>query len=253
MTVTRDFLHHLLQREGENVLVRLGLLHAVARGGRALLPRGSKYVAVGVGDGYVLGRQTFDGRRDEMDDGVDLSSRQATHPGCSYQHRCGRLGCVAGEQVLLRDNQVNRRRVYTINSPNGLGEFTFQRSLIINVLAEFAGGQSLLVEERIAGSTVTWNSFCRKIDSGAIHQIVGNQNRGTAAAELIRNTLGVEARGDRRRVGRRQVAVQRGVPGLTRPSGKHERSQNHGCPGQTQHGLLATRETVEGSPHLLRR
>jgi hypothetical protein len=118
------------------------------------------------------------------------------------------------------------------------------------LLLELAGGDRLLVEQRVPGVGARGQALAAHLQPQVVDGLVGDQDRAAAVGELVGDAAGVELVDDRRGVGGGQVGEQRRHGRRRDPAVEDEAAQRQRGDQQADDDLLAEADRGEGAAHL---
>jgi hypothetical protein len=134
---------------------------------------------------------------------------------------------------------VHHRGADPLEGLQRLGQLALERPLVLHLLLELAGGDALLVEQRVPGVGARRQALAAHRQPQVVDRVVGHHDRRAAVGELVGDAGRVELVDDRRRVGRREVGEQRRHRRGGRPPDEEEPAEQQADGQQADDDLLA--------------
>ena len=182
----------------------LGLLLGIEGGrlaGAALGHAGAgEQRAVGVGDRDVRRAETGHAGGDEVDDGLHLTRRQRV-AGLERDEdgRAGRVRVVQRERLVGREGHVDLRAADAADGVDRLLQLALDGLEVVGLLGQLGGRQALLVEQCQADGALGRQAGLGRGQPLLVDVVLRHEDRRPAVLQLVRDVVGRQLLGDRRR------------------------------------------------------
>jgi hypothetical protein len=153
--------------------------------------------AVLVDHGHVARGQFRHRRGHQVHDGGYLRLVQRAARLQVEQDRGGRVLLVAHEHRGLGQRQMHARRADGGQRLDRIGQFAFQRALVIDLLDELRGAQLLVLEQFEADVAGARQALRRQLQADAVDLVGRHQDRAAAFRKLVFDPHLVQRGGDR--------------------------------------------------------
>jgi hypothetical protein len=201
--------------------------------------------AVLVDDGDVRRWQIRDRRRHQVHDGADLRPVERAARLQVQQYRCGRLLLLAHEHGRFRQRQVHACRRDGGQRLDRVGQFAFQRALVIDLFDELRSAQFLVFQQFEADIAGARQALLRQLQAHVVHALGRHHDRIAAVGKLVLDAHLVERRGDGAAILVGVVREQHAVVGRRRPQPQRRHHGQHAGNGAADDDALAHRGLPE--------
>ena len=97
------------------------------------------------------------------------------------------LRLLGHEDLVLGQRDVHDGLVDALERLEGVGELALERPLVGDLLLELAGGDALLVEQRVAGVLAGRQALAAHLQAQVVDLVLGDHDRLAAVGERVRD------------------------------------------------------------------